>query len=42
MTCYGYVVGRYVRTIDERREEVKHDDCPGPPPSGTKARTYNG
>jgi hypothetical protein len=40
--CYAYTRGRPIRTIDERRELVEHDDCPGEPPRGTRTRTYNG
>ncbi|MFD9691833.1 hypothetical protein ACFWXO_39430 [Kitasatospora sp. NPDC059088] len=40
--CYAYVRGRLIQTVDERRELVDHDDCPGEPPRGVRARTYNG
>jgi hypothetical protein len=40
--CYAYVRGRVIRTVDERRELVEHDNCPGKPPREVRARTYNG
>ncbi|MFB7907630.1 hypothetical protein ACFC1T_14455 [Kitasatospora sp. NPDC056076] len=40
--CYAYTHGRLIQTVDERRELIEHDDCPGKPPRGVRARTYNG
>lgn len=40
--CYAYVPGRPILTVDERRELVEHDDCPGEPRHQVRARTYNG
>ncbi|MQS14537.1 hypothetical protein F7Q99_20280 [Streptomyces kaniharaensis] len=40
--CYAYTRGRLLRTVDERRELIQHDDCPGSPPTEVRACTYNG